>query len=119
MHVDAILLRHGHVWDRKTPQGRPAKGRGALHAQRLRGVRLADPASQAACQAALEAERWASEPCDGLAEGAREAASPSAPAPAVDAVQWLKGVGFVCAPAFCAEVGDFSPAVTLGSGHIV
>lgn len=41
-------------------------------------------------------------------ERAREAASSSALAPAVDAVQWLKGVGFVCALAFCAEVGDFS-----------
>ena len=28
MQVDAILLRHGYVWDRKTPQGRPVK-RGA------------------------------------------------------------------------------------------
>lgn len=56
MQVDAILLRHGYVWDRKTPQGRPVKRWGALHAQWLRGVRLADPASQAAYQAALEAE---------------------------------------------------------------
>lgn len=71
MQVDAILLRRVHVWDRKTPQGRPAKGWGALHAQRLRGARLADLASQAAYQAALEAERRASEPCDGLAEGVR------------------------------------------------
>lgn len=108
MQVDAILLRHGYVWDRKTPQGRPVKRWGALHAQWLKGVRLADPASQAAYQAALEAERWASEPYDGLVERAREAASSSALAPAVDAVQWLKGVGFVCALAFCAEVGDFS-----------
>ena len=108
MQVDAILLRRVHVWDRKTPQGRAAKGWGALHAQRLRGARLADLASQAAYQAALEAERRASEPCDGLVERAREAASSSALAPAVDAVQWLKGVGFVCALAFCAEVGDFS-----------
>lgn len=119
MQVDAILVRHGHAWDRKTPQGRPAKRWGALHAQRLRGARLADPASQAAYQAALEAERWASESYEGLVERAREAASSSAPAPAVDAVQWLKGVGFVCALAFCAEVGDFSPAVTLGPGHIL
>ena len=108
MQVDAILLRRVHVWDRKTPQGRPVKRWGALHAQWLKGARLADPASQAAYQAALEAERWASESYDGLAEGAREAASSSALAPAVDAVQWLKGVGFVCALAFCAEVGDFS-----------
>ena len=108
MQVDAILLRHGYVWDRKTPQGRPVKRWGALHAQWLKGVRLADPASQAAYQAALEAERWASESYDGLVERAREAASSSALAPAVDAVQWLKGVGFVCALAFCAEVGDFS-----------
>ena len=108
MQVDAILLRRVHVWDRKTPQGRPVKRWGALHAQWLKGMRLADPASQAAYQAALEAERRASEPCDGLAEGVREAASSSALAPAVDAVQWLKGVGFACTLAFCAEVGDFS-----------
>ena len=75
MQVDAILLRHGYVWDRKTPQGRPVKRWGALHAQWLKGVRLADPASQAAYQAALEAERWASESYDGLVERAREAAS--------------------------------------------
>lgn len=103
MQVDAILLRRVHVWDRKTPRGRPAKGWGALHAQRLRGARLADLASQVAYQAALEAERRASEPCDGLAEGVREAASSSALASAVDAVRWLKGVGFACTLAFCAE----------------
>ena len=35
MQVDAILLRHGYVWDRKTPQGRPVKRWGALHEQWL------------------------------------------------------------------------------------
>ena len=106
--VEALLCRHGIVWDERTRSGRLRKSWGVEYWRWLRGIELADPASRAALLAATRAADSAREQYDELLRRAREVAAASSLAGAVDALQCLKCVSFVTALAFCAEVGDFS-----------
>lgn len=114
--VEALLCRHGIVWDERTPRGRLKKSWGGEFWAWLRGVELADPVSQAALLAAVRAAESAREQYDELLRRARELAAASSLAGTVDALQCLKCVSFVTALSFAAEVGDFS---RFGSGRKV
>lgn len=112
--VEALLCRHGIVWDRRTGTGRLRKSWGREWWAWLRGIELADPASQAALLAAVRAAESAREQYDEALRRARELAAASPLAGTVGALQCLKCVSFVTALAFCAAVGDFS---RFGSGR--
>ena len=114
--VLGLLCRHGIVWDERTPGGRLKKSWGAEFWRWLRGVELADPASQAALLAAVRAADSAREQYDELLRRAHELAAASSLAGTIEALQRLKCVSFVTAPSFAAEVGDFS---RFGSGRKV
>ena len=105
---EALLCRHGVVWDERTPSGRPRGSWGARWWEWLRSVDLGDPASQAALLAAIRAAESAREQYDDALGRARELAAASPLAGTVDALACLKCVSFVTALAFAAEVGDFS-----------
>lgn len=105
---EALLCRHGIVWDRRTASGRLKKSWGAEWWEWLRGVELADAASQASLLAAIRAAESAREQYDELLRRARGLAAATSLSGTVDALQCLKCVSFVTALAFCAEVGDFS-----------
>ena len=105
---EALLCRHGVVWDGRTRTGRLKKAWGTEFWAWLRGIELADPSSQAALLAAIRAAESAREQYDDMLRRAHDLAAASPLAGAVEALQCLKCVGFVTALAFCAEVGDFS-----------
>lgn len=105
---EALLCRHGIVWDERTKTGRPKKSWGAEYRRWLRGIVLPDAASQASLLAAIRAADSAREQYDELLRRARELAAASTLSGAIEALQCLKCVSFVTALAFCAEVGDFS-----------
>lgn len=114
--VQALLLRHGIVWDRRTPKGRLKKRWGREFWDWLRSIDLGDPASQAALQAAILAADSAARQYDELLRQAYEVAESSPAAGTVRALECLKCVSFLTALAFVAEVGDFS---RLGSGRAI
>ena len=105
---EALLCRHGIVWDERTRSGRLKKSWGTEYWEWLRRVELGDRASQAALLAAIRAAESAREQYDELLRRAHELAAASSLSGAADALQCLKCVSFVTALAFCAEVGDFS-----------
>ena len=114
--VEALLCRHGVVWDRRTERGTLKKSWGAEFWAWLRAVELPDGISQATLLAAIRAAESAREQYDEMLRRARELAAASSLAGAVEALQCLKCVSFVTALAFCAAVGDFS---RFGSGRKV
>ena len=114
--VEALLCRHGIVWDARTRTGRRKRSWGAEWWAWLRGIELADPASQAALLAATRAAESAREQYDEMLRRARELAGASSLAGTIEALQCLKCVSFLTALAFCAEIGDFS---RFGSGRRV
>ena len=105
---EALLCRHGIVWDARTKTGRLKKSWGSEWWEWLRGIELADAASQASLLAAIRAAESAREQYDELLRRARDLAAASSLAGTIEALRCLKCVGFVTALAFCAEVGDFS-----------
>ena len=105
---EALLGRHGIVWDRRTGSGRLKKTWGTEWWEWLRGIELADAGSQASLLAAIRAAESAREQYDELLRKAHELAADSSLSGTLDALQCLKCVSFVTALAFCAEVGDFS-----------
>lgn len=106
--VEALLCRHGEVFDERTPRGRRRKAWGAAYREWLAARRLPSEGSRAALEAAVRAERSATEQHDALLARAEAVAAASPLAGAVDALRCMKCVGFVTALAYCAEVGDFS-----------
>lgn len=105
--LSAFLLRHGHVWDERTPSGNRKKAWGRDFTAWLRSIRLEQPAAQAA----LEAYRDQVERC-GEYEGRTRAlveAEAEAPRwkPYVDALRRLKGVDTCTAFLAACEFGDF------------
>lgn len=112
--VEALLCRHGIVWDGRTPKGRLKKSWGTEFWSWLRGTELADPISQAALLAAIRAAESAREQYDEMLRRAHELAAASSLAGTIEALRCLKCVSFVTALSFCAEIGDFA---RFGSGR--
>lgn len=106
--VCALLLKHGLVWDGRTPSGRPRKKFTRAWWAWAEAAELPSEGSRAALSALLDSLRSAERQHAALLAEAAKVAAASALAPAIDAVQHLKGVGFKAALGFCAQVGDFS-----------
>ncbi len=97
--VSAFLLRHGRVYQRSKPWT-------MRYRRWLQTLTFDHPAHQIALQEMLQAERNASERLDRLT-GHIEALVPDwTLAPAVNALQALRGVALISAVTFMAEVGD-------------
>jgi len=92
-----------HGGDRLSPQ---ANWRGR-HARRLAEQAFAHPAHHTALQEALNAARGAAEQVKRLEAALVEIVPTWSMAPVVDAFQAMRGVGFVAAVIFVAELGDF------------
>ena len=106
--VLALLCRHGIVWEERTPGGKMKKPWGGDFWKWLRAIDLGNPGSQAALLACIRAAESAGEQYAAMFERVHSLASSCTLAPAIEALQCLKGVGFICAFAFCAGMGDFS-----------
>lgn len=105
--VSALLMRHGVVWNRRTKGGNLKKQWTKEYWTWVRGIKLSDPSSQKALEAALRAAESAREQYDEAERAAKELVRQSSKKNLVYALTCLKCVQFVTALAFVAEVGDF------------
>lgn len=115
--VVSLLMRHDYVWTGEAEglkRPRPLWGR--HHREWLEGVDLGSPGSRLALDTMLGVVRELEEALREAVEGARKAAAASAIAPAIEAAQCLKGVGFLTALSVAAQIGDFE---RFGSGRKV
>lgn len=97
--VSAFMLRHGRVYHRTKPWT-------MRYRRWLQSQNFSHPAHQIALQEMLQAERNATERVDRLT-GHIEALVPEWDlAPAVNALQALRGVALISAVTFMAEIGD-------------
>ena len=105
--ADALLLRHGMVWDQRTPSGRPKKAWGADFLAWARAADLGGDSQRALEFALLSVEEAGARVAllDGMVA---ESASTPRWAPYVDALALVKGVDVGTAFLAAAEFGDFS-----------
>lgn len=104
----ALLLRHGHVWNEKTPTGKPKKKWTRAFWAWVDGIVLCDECAKTALaiyrSAVLENEKLVSE----AKRAVKHAAEKPRWKPYVDAISALKGVEVQGAFLAAAEFGDFA-----------
>lgn len=104
----ALLLRHGYVWDKKTPTGKPKKKWTQAFWAWVDGIVLPDECARMA----LSLYRLAVESSERLVAGAKQAVVHAAAKPRwkpyVDAISALKGIEAQGAFLAAAEFGDFT-----------
>ena len=115
--VVSLAMRHGHVWTGEAEglkRPRPLWGR--HHREWLEGLDMGSRGARLALDTMLGVVRELEAALREAVEGARKAAAASAIAPAIEAAQCLKGVGFLTALSVAAQIGDFE---RFGSGRKV
>lgn len=106
--LSKFLLRHGHVFDERTPTGaRKCNWTRAWWAW-CRSVSFAEPDAQAAFEHYKDEVRRLEDAKRALSRRVAEAAGRPRWKPRVDALRCLKGIDVVTAHALVAEAGDFS-----------
>lgn len=103
----AHLARRGHVFDGRTAAGNPRKYWTYDFWRWLDAVELEDAGGAASLRFERDEVERLSERRDELLAECRKAVGGSRLAGTVEALQAIKGCGFVLAMAFAAEVGDF------------
>ena len=106
--IEGFLCRHGFIWNERTKTHTLKKRWGSDFRAWLAGIDLDDIASQAAYESALAQEKVLNESYEKLLSRALEIATQSRMYPVIEALMCLKGIGFITALAFTAEVGDFT-----------
>ena len=106
--LSSMLLRHGYVWDERTPTGRLKKASGRAYDRWLDGIGFDDPASEAAFGALRRQIRNAQQEVDELAALVGELAEAPENKPYVDALAHIKGIERRTALLARVEFGDFS-----------
>src|SRR6185437_4400852 len=97
--LKAMLLRHGHAYQGKTSWT-------AAHERHLSTIRFEHPAQQIAFEEYRQAVKQAHERLERLTEQLREQCAHWRMNPLVKALMCLRGIDFVAAVTFVAEVGD-------------
>lgn len=115
LQAGAILLRHGHVWNEKTPSGRLKAAWGRDHARWVGSLSLPGSA-QDALQYYLDAMAEQEVLAKRLDALIREHAGRPRWKPAVDALSHVKGIDVPSAFLLAVEFGDFA---RFGSGRAV
>lgn len=106
--LSKFLLRHGHVYDERTPAGARRGAWTQAHTRWLDGISFADPDDAAAYEHYRDCVRRCTEAKRGLERKVAASAERPRWKPAVDAIRCLKGMDVVTAHALVVEVGDFS-----------
>lgn len=106
--VTSLLLRHGFVWDERTPSGGRKKAWGREFRRWLGAIELPDPGARAALGHYRRCVERAEEELAEMDALVRARAEEPRWKPYVDAISHLKGVDVVAAFAAAAEFGDFS-----------
>ena len=108
MQTSGMLLRHGHVWNERTPAGKLRAAWTRDYVAWAGSVRLREGSSQRTLKAYLEATVSAIDRCGELRKGLLELCLEPRWKPYVDALTRLKGVDDVVALSFAVTVDDFS-----------
>ena len=106
--VTSLLLRYHHVWDEKTPTGKPKKAWRGDFRKWLEKIELPDANAQAALEHYKRAVKRAEEELAEMDKLVRVQAEEPRWKPYVDAISHLKGADVVVAFMAAAEFGDFS-----------
>lgn len=108
VQTSGMLLRHGHVWNERTPAGKLRAAWTRDYVDWAGSVRLREGSSQRTLKAYLEATVSAIDRRGELRKGLLELCLEPRWKPYVDALTRLKGVDDVVALSFAATVDDFS-----------
>lgn len=108
LQTSAMLLRHGRVWDERTPSGRLRATWTRDYLAWARAARLGDPDEDATLKFYITAAVDMSERARALRARCAEVACRGRFAPYVDALCRLKGVDSLFALTYASYVDDFS-----------
>lgn len=103
-----FLLRHGLVFDERTPAGRRRGNWTRAFWAWVEGVEMPEPDAAAALEHYVDEVRSREEAKGALARKVAESAGRPEWKPVVDALRQVKGIDVVTAHALAAEAGDFS-----------
>jgi transposase len=106
--LTALLLRHGYVWDEKTPTGKRKTTWSSAHLNWIKGIDLGEEAANEALRFYLMAVRQDGERIAGLDALIGRYANTRRFKPYVDAISLIKGISINTAFLLAAEIGDFS-----------
>ena len=106
--LSKFLLRHGHCYPNRTPEGRPLGTWTSAHWAWIKGVAMAEPAAAATLEYYVGRVEAAVEEKRELEAKVRELAEAPRWKPTVDALRCMKGVETVTAMALACEVDGFS-----------
>lgn len=106
--LSKFLLRHGHCYPNRTPDGRPMATWTAAHWAWIEAIEMAEPAAAATMEYYVDRVRDAVEMKKGLEARVRALAEAPRWKPTVDALRCMKGVETVTAVALACEVDGFS-----------
>lgn len=108
MQTSAMLLRHGFVWNERTPAGNLRAAWTRQYIAWARSVELPEGAERSALKFYIESTLTNMERCNEMRKKVLEQAGSPRFKPYVDALTRLKGVDDVTALAYCATMDDFS-----------
>ena len=103
----SFLLRHGHVWNERTPTGRPRQPKGAAWERWLDAIEFSDETTNVVFEEMRRRERHARDEKARIGALLRELSRKPRNAPVVCALRCLRGVDEMTAMTIKAEFGDF------------
>ena len=106
--LSKFLLRHGHCYPNKTPDGRPLKAWTRAHWEWVKSIRMPEAADADVLEYYIDRVERAAEEKAALEGKVKELALQSRWKPTVDALRCMKGVEIVTAMALACEVDGFS-----------
>ena len=108
LQTSAMLLRHGFIWNERTPAGNLRVAWTRQYIAWAKSVELPEEAERSTLKFYIESTLTNLERCNEIRKKVLELAESPRFKPYVDALTRLKGVDDVTALAYCATVDDFS-----------
>ena len=106
--VSKFLLRHGHCYPNRSPEGRPLKAWTRAHWEWVKSIRMPEAADADVLEYYIDRVERAAEEKAALEGKVKELALQGRWKPTVDALRCMKGVEVVTAMALACEVDGFS-----------